>query len=464
MLTKKNLSILLAVLLAMAFAQAAFAGLKAMGPVNPIAAPGNGFPVWYQDQGGLAVDLPIPPIGDGLNAPTMIYAPVDPANPYSVQTGFGSEAFYFVATVKNFNTKYGRGTVLIGIEAGYANLVPKAGDQVVFARIRVKTPVQVAGTYTFKHPYGVETITVSQADINAKKAISFTSDIGIAPGWTAGALTAAPGGFYGILQPANPISSFLKMASPLPPAGWLGDGVAVGTVIGGSTGYLGVRLDAPAGVDLDGRGNSFIEVLNGWTVSGHLINPVTPTALTVSRVTCSYIGTTEFIDLFLNSAQGANISVTDTAVPPNVLLAPTPVTDVNGRFYKSFPGAVKSITITADQGIPGTSPTVVPKPVVDYVNIVKASFSVGTNILTVQATSSDFIKRPTDPPVLTVAEFAAAGPMVLNTTSGIYTLSVPVTPGILPPSVTVNSTLGPIIVGGPRLPGGTDTAWVGMAP
>ena len=72
----------------------------------------------------------------------MIYAAVIAGNPYSAQTGFGAEAFYFNAhDNKNFNTKYGKGTFLLGLEAGYAGGAnPAAGQQVVFARIRFTAP------------------------------------------------------------------------------------------------------------------------------------------------------------------------------------------------------------------------------------------------------------------------------------------------------------------------------------
>ncbi len=76
MLRKSKFQLLILIVLALALAQAAFAGLTAMGPSQPGAT--NGFPMWYTDANGVTVDLPtpIPTAGDGLTAPTMIYAAV----------------------------------------------------------------------------------------------------------------------------------------------------------------------------------------------------------------------------------------------------------------------------------------------------------------------------------------------------------------------------------------------------
>lgn len=77
----------MAVLVIVSFSHAAHAALAAVGPVSPQ----NGFPLWYQDTNGLALELCLD--GDGALGPCL-FDPVDPANPYSVQIGFGDEAFY----------------------------------------------------------------------------------------------------------------------------------------------------------------------------------------------------------------------------------------------------------------------------------------------------------------------------------------------------------------------------------
>jgi hypothetical protein len=465
MLKKIKFQLLLSVVMVLAFAPAVFAGLTAMGPVNPVPAPGNGFPMWYTDLNGVTVDLPIPPTGDGLTAPTMIYAPVIAGNAYSAQTGFGAEAFYFNARDnKNFNTKDGKGTFLLGLEAGYAGGAnPAAGQQVVFARIRFTASVKTAGTYTFFHPWGQEVVNVTATDVQKQPAIKFTKDIGIGPGWVSNGaggwnLVAAPGGFYAVLDPSNTMSTFLTQLSPAPPAGWIGDGVTPATVTGSPIGYNKVRLQGPAGVDLDGKGHNFIEVTQ-MIVSGHI--PATlsaPVSLGLDRVTCSHIGAVESIDVWLHSQVGATVEVRDAALgPASFPLFTGTVTDPTGNFYASFfppAPAPTAVTVTASDplGVLGTSSTTA--NVIDYVNIIAANYSLVGKTITISATSSDWYKHPTTPPTLTAVGF---GTLTFNV-SGVASGTFPVT-GVLPPVITVNSQLNhgtaalPVLV-----PGGTDTA------
>lgn len=441
-----------AMFLILALAPGAFAGLAAVGPFNPVAPPGNGFPQWYKDANGVSVDLPIPPAGDGLIAPTMIYAPLTPtSNAVALAAGFDTEAFYFNArNPRTFQTKFGKVTVVFGLEASYVNGIPTDGDQTVFARIRINAPVQVAGTYTFFHPWGSETITVTAADITAKRGLRFTKDIGLTPGWVsdgAGGWTAvaSPLGFYGALQPANTISTFLRQVAPAPPAGWIGDGVTEATFTGSPIAYNKIRLQGPAGIDLDGRGNNFIEATT-MVISGHIpASTAVPLPLSLDRVTCSHIGATEHINVFLTSRAGAAVQITDAV--SGAILFNGSVTSPTGKFFADFVGNAPSIKVTVS-GVVGFTPTSATANVIDYINITRPTYSLGTNILTVQATSSDWFKHPTTPPTLTVTGF---GTMTVNN-QGTYSLVVPLTVP-LPPSVTVTSTVG-----------GSDTATVAIVP
>jgi hypothetical protein len=452
---RKSRFILILFAFILAFAQVAFAGLAQMGPVNPVAAPGNGYPMWYKDANGVTVDLPIPPTGDGVTAPTMIYAPVIAGNAYSAQTGFGAEAFYFNAhDNKNFNTKDGKGTFLLGLEAGYAGGAnPAAGQQVVFARIRCTASVKTAGTYTFFHPWGSEVINVTATDVQKQPAIKFTKDVGIGPGWLPNGtggwnLVAAPGGFYTVLDPSNTISTFLRQLSPAPPAGWIGDGVTPATVTGSPIGYNKVRLQGPAGVDMDGRGNNFIEVTQ-MIVSGHIpLTTTVPLPLSVDRVTCSHIGAVEKIDFWITTRPGAAIAVNDVN-PANgslgALLYSDTVTDLSGKYYASFPGTSKLVAVTVTDPAGAFSAATKTAAVIDYVDIISAAYSEVTlpGTLTIQATSSDYFfttKRNLAPPVLTATGFGNLS--IIDAVNGIYSLTVVPIPGVLPPTITVTSSVG----------------------
>jgi len=442
---------LLAVALVLAVVPAAFAGLSNVG-VSPdfnSVTTSNGFPQWYTDANGVTVELPTPrPIGDGLTAPTMVYQPLTAqSNAVALRAGFDTEAFYFNAKAdpKNFQTAYGRIVMIAGLEASYANLTPTEGQQVVFARIRIKAPVRVAGTYTLTDPWGSETINVTQANINStNKGIFFTKDFGLNTGWNpAGAgwsPVGAPGGFYSVLQSGNTMSTFLRALSPAPPAGWIGDGVTPSTVTGSPTGYNTVRLQGPD-PNLDGKGHNFVET-SLWVVSGHIpASTAVPLPLSVDRATSSSPGGTPNIDLFLTSKQGATVTVKDAA--SGTVLYSGDVTDPSGKFYQSFAGTAASITVAVTTAAPGFTPSTRTVPVVEYVNITSAAYSVAGNSLTVTATSGAAVA-----PTLTVSGFGA-----MTLAAGTYTLGPVVLASTLPPSITVNSSAG-----------GTDTTQVAITP
>jgi len=449
-MSKHSKIALLVVVLALALVPAAFAGLSAVG-VSPdfnSVTTSNGFPQWYTDANGVTVDLPTPaPIGDGLTAPTMVYQPLTAAsNAVALRAGFDTEAFYYNAKAdpKNFKTAYGKIVMISGLEASYANLTPTEGQQVVFARIRIKAPVKVAGTYTLTHPWGTESINVSAADINStNKGIFFTKDFGLNTGWNPNGVggwlsVAPPGGFYSVLQSGNTMSTFLRALNPAPPAGWIGDGVTLSTVTGSPTGYNTVRLQGPD-ANLDGKGHNFVET-SLFVVSGHIpTSTAVPLPLSVDRATSSSLGGTPNIDLFLTSKQGATVAVT----AGGATLFTGAVTDPSGKFYQSFPGTATSITVAVTSADPGFTPSTRTVPVVEYVNITSAAYSVAGNSLTVTATSGAAVA-----PTLTVSGFGA-----MTLAAGTYTLGPVTLTSTLPPSITVSSSAG-----------GTDTTPVVITP
>lgn len=158
--------------------------LQAVGPVyRVVLGPGQnndtgypiGFPEYYEDTSGLR--LTICPASDIM----CISDPIDPTNPESLRLGVGDEAFFWSADARIREGNF-RANMVLGLEAAFAgDGSVKDGNQMVFARVRIRIDVLSPGTYTVTHPYGTHTFVVTQEEFNTtggKRAINFTEDIG----------------------------------------------------------------------------------------------------------------------------------------------------------------------------------------------------------------------------------------------------------------------------------------------
>ncbi|HEY6886731.1 MAG TPA: cadherin-like domain-containing protein [Solirubrobacter sp.] len=154
---------------------AAHAVLERMGPINSSTSVG-GFPAWFQDKTGLALEFCDPMNQSELNGGWCTLIPPTPATaPESFPDNFFIEHFYTdaVAATGDGTT---RARLIIAMEASFGNgAIVQPGDQMVFGRIRVFiTNVPFTGRYTVYHPYGKWTFDVAAGD-----RIFFTDDVGI---------------------------------------------------------------------------------------------------------------------------------------------------------------------------------------------------------------------------------------------------------------------------------------------
>ena len=285
---KKKAKLLILVLaLTLALAPAAMAQFVAHGSLDPVIA-ANGFPTSVTDVNGVSLDLPIPPYGDGIKAPTLIFDPVIPLNTLSAATGFGAEAFFYLAESTVDLANGGKALLVLGIEAAYGAGEPDPTtppDQFLFARVRVRFDAAVAGTYTVTHPWGVETLEVTAADVGSR--FSYTNDWGgFAPIPTA--TTPVPSSFERILYSpkqwrfliADPANINLDpLADPIEKTYMVGDGVTPSTVTGGFGGVNTFTITGPAGAF--GTTNTVTSDL--FTVSGHIAGQPRPTAGTIQQ-------------------------------------------------------------------------------------------------------------------------------------------------------------------------------------
>ncbi|MBI4267984.1 MAG: PKD domain-containing protein, partial [Chloroflexi bacterium] len=216
----------------------------------------TGFPSYYQDDQGTRVGLI--PLTEG-----QIFDPPVADNAYSQLLGYGTEAFYWVASTVS-PTSAGQMRALFGIEAafgGVGDAVP--GQEFVFVRTRIFADVPVAGNYTLQHPYGTLTIEVTADDV-AAGGLRYVSDMGVQRDFLA---AAAPNN--------GNVSRFLRPVTPAP-LGWIGVGT-IGPVTGSPlpTPFNKVRLTGPSGSNLGGPGIDFVET-GQFAVNGRLFSTLTP--------------------------------------------------------------------------------------------------------------------------------------------------------------------------------------------
>lgn len=439
----------LAVAITMAFAASgAVAELARTGPVDG-GPGGNGFPKWYQDQNGLALDLCVAKSFADLDGRCLIL-PADVPNPNSPEafpSNFAGEHFWYAADT-GFPAMGPNGAssavLVMAIEAAFAAENPIPGDQVSFGRIRVRIDnVPMTGTYRFIHPYGVETL---QGVAGGR--IFFTDDVGItcAKGVFDCAMATRIGPF---LEPVVGPGSTVRKAPYLPAGGgtYLSDGASEEWVTGSPFGTNFFRIEGPVGSNLDGAGHDFIQT-DQFTIVGRVHTDPLPSELKVDRATYTR-----------NSTLGAKIDVMATAVP--AIAAAAPVLDVGlyglaagdpipattqyrmadngqqhhgGQIFLLDPGAVPANVTVIDN-----STTAKPRLTVklaDEVNITRAEYDGNLKTLTIEAASGDQVAIPQLSANLTGY---VASPGFRPLVGGAVTISDVL---VAPPKVTVISEWG----------------------
>jgi Bacterial Ig domain len=344
-----------AVAFALALAASSFSAhavLQRVGPVSIVPSDG-GFPSWYQDTTGIAMQFCGPKNAAELAGGWCLLLPPLTV-PEVFPTSFFIEHFYFAATAVMTHQGGGHSLLVLAQEASFANgfdVVP--GDQITFSRIRVRLqPVPVTGTYRFIHPYGEEVI-----EGVAGGRIFFTDDVGLScPGSFTCSLNSRLGPFLlpsttpggaemPALNAANPTpdidpahfgGAFAPTAYPGTGDSYIADPARIGPVTGSSlpnfvdsTGrsrnHNIFRIEGPAGSALGvdpatGGIVDWAETAN-FALAGRLYTGVMPGEASVGRASYSRNATGQKLDVFATGgaatgarlpAQGAAAKVTPT--------------------------------------------------------------------------------------------------------------------------------------------------------
>lgn len=399
----------------------------------------GGFAAWYQDSHGRVLDLCLSKavssrVAGAPGAPSYMCSLLptpgvfDDAQPIVFPTNFPDEAFWFTAdaalvdAARGIDLSYGS-----AIEAAFAAEEPVEGDQVSFARVRIRVDVPVAGTYIITHPYGVEVFDVPAA---GRRAINMTRDIGIgAPQTYTGALKGDVGPFLrsvnGPYTETNPLTGASER--------FIGDPNLTEAVTGSPFNTNFVRIEGPNGIDL--RTQLF-------AISGKLSTVVRPTPLIPLRST--YSRRTENgnpvaqQDVFVQ-APPPPASVSLASQSPALAFAESTST---GAWYAQStlnPSLPTQLLVTVDNqlAIPSSTPTTASLPLTDLVSIQRAEYSLSSGQLTLTASTSDEIT----PPVLTATTADGAGVGALSGEGPLKSLTTGLSP-IPPARIVVTSSNG----------------------
>lgn len=445
-LLSKTAAALVVSALAQGIAQAALFAVDP-GPYQPAI---GSFAGWYQDTHGRTLDLCLSKavssrVPSAPGAPTymcnLLPAPgiFDDTKPLVFPTNFPDEAFWFTADGAIVDAARGIDlTYVSAVEAAFSGGDPVEGDQISFARIRIRVDVPTAGTYVITHPYGVEVFNV---DTPGRRAINMTRDIGIgSPKTYDGALKGDIGPFLrsvnGPYTETNPVTGSAEQ--------FIGDPNLSETVTGSPFNTNFIRIEGPNGIDL---------TTTVFAVSGKLSTVVRPTPMITQRSTYSRKAG--------DSAPVAQQDVFVLAPPPPGTVALTsnnPVlnlTELNGTgsWYaqsSTNPSLPTTLQLTADNhvAIPASTPTTLSTPLSDLVVIQRAEYSLNSGQLTIVASTSD----ETSPPVLTATSGSGAAIGALSGDGAVKTLATGISP-IPPAKVRVTSSNG-----------GTDTEEVVILP
>lgn len=391
------------------FPTLATAGLQDVGPVDPV----TGYPVWYRDGDGVALQLCL---SDALNADGLPMC-LDPASPDGIFPGSrGDENFWFLADAgielpanPDHAFEGGRARLGLAVEAAYS-VAMQRGDEVAFARFRVVMDAPVPGPYRIVFPFGERTLVAEQA---GPRAIVHTEDIGIAPGFFEGALNGAIGPF---LQWDSDHDRLVIVRAGRPTEYYIGDPNVEHTVTGSPYGTNYFRIEGPLGSNLDGQGNDFVQTPL-FALLGQKYTVPIPRTLAVHRAVYATDGANLQLSVFAETEPASNLVLSGDGVPTLTLQSAPGGREYFGQATYTTATPPATVTLTNRSDDPPASMVV---PVTDAVKVTAASYSFG--VLHVEACTSDLTPGG---PTLSVLGVELAPVGANGCTSGDLPMPVP---------------------------------------
>jgi Bacterial Ig domain len=448
---KMNIGALSVALALAGIGLSAQAALERVGPVNPAATVGN-FPAWYQDRTGIALEF-CDPVNAELADGWCLIGAIELPNgaPESFPLNFFDEHFYYAASANAVDAAGAGAQLTLAQEAAFATGGAAIGEQVVFARLRLRyNNVPLTGNYRFLHPYGEVTVFA-----DAGTRIFYTEDVGatctgnfacattsqnmgpfLLPSLTPGGAELPP---ITAATPTVPAADLVNIpggvATPYPGTGkaYITDPARIGPVKGGTVRNF-FSVIAPNGATLS---------TNNFSLMGRLFTGVIPGRVAVDRASYTNTTSSKKVDVFATAENTTNGRMPAAPAQPQAVpalsffdQACTTTVDANGvpqfgaplapvnpaipmaaegtrRWAQIVPGAVIPTDVcvrdTNSRNAAGNPVTVYfAGKVTDEVAVTTALFNPDARVLTVAAASSEAAPAP----ILTLTTLPA--PVVLT--------------------------------------------------
>ncbi|HEY5974464.1 MAG TPA: choice-of-anchor D domain-containing protein, partial [Geobacteraceae bacterium] len=419
------------------------AAMQAVSPgTNPF-----GFPLWYQDTSGLALELCLDnnPFCNLLPDAAFI-----PANPLLLPGNFPVESFYMIADsiLPTTGGKNSDAKLRLALEATFATGTATLGQQITFLLVNLQKMDNLppSTTCTVTHPYGTFTFTTDSLG---------TTLPGLGgQGFRArDPITPVPGVFSGIVGPGTTpnanIGPFLRSST-----GFVTDPIsgnvyissafaALTTVTGSPAGNNFFSIDCP---NIGGPGINHVQT-NLFNLSGKVVGLLlTPPAVTDFGV--FKLGSPSPVKTFtVQNLTGAALIPTLTSSNPVFSITPgtcgAPVV-ANGTctfdvtFTPAANGAQSSTITVSSSGLPsatsivngtgdGVAPTLTFDPVISFTKLstqtISGTVTDNNGVGSVQVTVNGVAQTPITAPAGTTS-FIWTKLITLPTANGINSISV----------------------------------------
>jgi len=437
-----------AAVFATAAAPAAFAQLNRVGPVGAL-----GYPTWYQDKTGLTLEFCDNQSQRELEGGWCVLLPGDiPSGAPESRTGtpvnFADEHFYYLMNagdaavpVPGQPGQTVRVLLVTAVEAAFGGGPVKAGDEMVFARVRVRIDsLPYSGTYTVYTPFGKR---VFEDQVAGERLFS-TEDVGLTVGNFQEALNGSvfpfvvpsltPGGAE--LPPVsadNPVPDPNHFAggAPTPYPGnnrrYIADPARLGPVTGSQANFSADHILNPnlfrieiSGPDVP-NGHALLYETFDFSLAGRLFEGAIPGEVTLDRASYARSASAEKLDIYATATpitasrvpgtpqtapipsnlvyfNGACVPTVDAAGNPGApYFAPiaqmVPLLNSGTTFFAQYAtlpdGGAGCLQANATTGTGQTTTVYMPVRLTDQVTITQADYDSAAQTLTIKAASSD---------------------------------------------------------------------------